>query len=125
MRQPYLPPPPPPRLFPWSVLLKKPLLTFALLYSAIDDLKLWLDNLVTRVPGATIIIIGTKLDLVPENILNKHFEPYMRGRVEKLVQSEPRFKKIRLAGIEFVSSNPKFKDYNRSKMKFQLYARCS
>ena len=87
---------------------------FYFFVQGIKELKPWLDNLATRVPGATIIVIGTKLDFVPVGLLNKDFEPHMRKQVENLFNSETRFNKIRLAGVEFVSSNPEFRGYKES-----------
>eukprot|EP00111_Clytia_hemisphaerica_P018945 TCONS_00056027-protein len=83
------------------------------LSNGVNGLKLWLDNLTTRVPGATIIVIGTMLDKVPPGVLQKNFVPHMREAVENLFTSDARYYKINLAGVEFVSSNVKYKDYSK------------
>ena len=88
-------------------------------------MKLWLDNLTTRVPGATIIVIGTMLDKVPQGVLNANFVPHMRESVENLFHSDLRYSKIKLAGVEFVSSNVKYKDYSRSEFALRIIFCCS
>lgn len=88
---------------------------FSIKFPGIEQLKPWLDNLATRVPGATIIVVGTKLDQIPEGILKEQFESHMREQVVKLFKSETRFNKIKLAGVQFVSSNPNFKSYKDSR----------
>lgn len=90
-------------------------------FPGIEQLKPWLDNLATRVPGATIIVVGTKLDQIPEGILvREQFESHMREQVVKLFRSETRFSKIKLAGVQFVSSSPSFKSYKESKALFEV-----
>jgi len=76
---------------------------------------LWLDNLATRVPGSTVILIATKMDLVPPGLI-AGFEDFMTKYTQRLFHSEIRFRKIKLGGIMFVSSNPKFKDFKKSKL---------
>ena len=68
----------------------------------------------TRVPGSTVIIIGTKMDLIPRESI-ADFEGQMRGYAENQFDSEVQSGNIKLGGVMFVSSNPKFKDFKKSK----------
>ena len=77
-------------------------------------LKPWLDNLATRVPGSTIIIVGTKLDLIrPEN--QKTFEDWIQQKIDEVIDSERRYCKINVHSIINVTSITTHRDYKISK----------
>lgn len=75
-------------------------------------LKPWLDNLVMRVPGCTVIIVGTKLDMVREDNLQT-YQQWIAGKIEELKASESRYSKININIIASlaVSCDTRFKDY--------------
>ncbi len=57
----------------------------------ITALKPWLDNLETRVPNSTVIIVGTHLDEISDEDRAKGFESEMNNKIYSLVST---YKKI-------------------------------
>jgi len=55
------------------------------------------------------------MDLVPQELI-ANFEGHMREYAQHLFDSEIKSGKIKLGGVMFVSSNPKFKDFKKSKL---------
>ena len=54
------------------------------------------------------------MDLIPRESI-ADFEGQMRGYAENQFDSEVQSGNIKLGGVMFVSSNPKFKDFKKSK----------
>ena len=91
----------------------------------VASLKPWLDNLETRVPNSTVIIVGTHYDKIPKEQIDDGYETRMLEKVWELAKS---YKKLKFAendrnqiiGFIIVSSNPEFKECQRSKMTFLM-----
>lgn len=68
-----------------------------------------------RVPGCTVIIVGTKLDMVREDNLQT-YQQWIAGKIEELKASESRYSKININIIASlaVSCDTRFKDYKNS-----------
>lgn len=81
------------------------------IFVGVLELKPWLDNLATRVPYSTVIIVGTMMDKVDMDPAT--YESMIEEWINKLKASEQHYSKINIAGIANVSSNVKYKDYNR------------
>ncbi len=83
----------------------------------IADLKPWLDNLETRVPNSTVIIVGTHLDQVSDEDKANGFEAEMNGKIYELLSSYKKVKKPRPPDIQIlmVTCNPAVKDCKESK----------
>ena len=87
--------------------------------SGISGLKPWLGNLATRVPGSTVIIIGTKLDLVESN-KQIACEEWVQEKIHELITSEMQFRKIDIRSIISFTSVTTYKDYRKSMFYFYM-----
>ena len=76
----------------------------------VKDLEHWLDALATRVEDCSVIVVGTKLDLVKAKYVSQ-FEDQMHKEMRTLLASKPIYQKIKVIKVLQVSSNVRYKDF--------------
>ena len=76
----------------------------------VKDLEHWLDTLATRVENCSLILVGTKLDLVKAKDISQ-FEDRMIEEMETLLASKPIYQKIKVHKVLHFSSSVRYKDF--------------
>ena len=82
----------------------------------VKDLEHWLDTLATRVENCSLILVGTKLDLVKARDISQ-FEDRMIAEMDTLLASKRIYQKIKVHRVLHFSSNVRYKDF--ASCKFQ------
>lgn len=91
----------------WDIQLKE---------KGVKDLEHWLDTLATRVENCSLIIVGTKLDLVKAKNVSQ-FEERMHEEMRTLLASKPIYQKIKVYKVLHFSSNVRYKDFRSCKFQ--------
>ena len=76
----------------------------------VKDLEHWLDTLATRVENCSVIVVGTKLDLIKAKDVSQ-FEDRMHEEMRTLLELKPIYQKIKVIKVLQVSSNVRYKDF--------------
>lgn len=82
----------------------------------VKDLEHWLDTLATRVENCSLLLVGTKLDLVKAKDISQ-FEDRMIAEMGALLKSKRIYQKIKVHKVLHFSSNARYKDFGSCKFK--------
>ena len=91
----------------WDIQLKE---------KGVKDLEHWLDALATRLENCSLIVVGTKLDLVKAKNVSQ-FEERMHEEMRTLLASKPIYQKIKVYKVLHFSSNVRYKDFRSCKFQ--------